>query len=76
MAVPEIIKLKEIITTLERIEGLVKNKENNKSIHEHRIGALKRISKATHFIDVLLETPVDINIENALREIRGILLRR
>jgi len=72
MAVPEMLKLNEITTILERIEITLAG--NNKSTNSTRIGALRRISEAVKFINGLLITPTDINADNALNEIRRILL--
>jgi len=53
MAVPEMLKLKEIIETLDRIETSFAG--NNKTTNETRIGALRRISNAIGYINKITE---------------------
>jgi len=53
MAAPEMLKLREISETLERIETTLAGK--NRSTNETRIGALRRISEGISYIDSILE---------------------
>jgi len=61
-----------INNSLADIVCLLKNKKDNQSIHEHRIGALNRISRA---IEYMKEVQKHICIErDALEVIKQILL--
>jgi len=75
-------KVNEIGNSLKRIENILKEKEDNRTIHSFRIGALNRISDAVKFIDDLLTKTNDpfiissLFVINSLLDIKRILNRR
>lgn len=65
--------IEEINCTLQRIEYLLREKENNKTTNETRIGALRRISDAVILINKAVEGNEDsrqyfIPVLNEIRE--------
>jgi len=64
----------EINQTLKRIEKLLKEKEDNRSIHEHRIGALRRISEAVEYINKEQKEWLSITPTPPLQKTKDILL--